>query len=398
MYVSHPLSVFELVLLLLILLPKYSGCWRHNSRLGIVAMEVFHVKEARIHTRAWVQAVEEVRRLTSMPASNEREIEEWLEANREVFKQVVVAAYRDLAWLVGLSARYLDYFVSCVLSHHDGGTFHHSLPNWLAPGLESALGSPDGYYRVVCSPRRPATPENMTWDAHPLPCAFSVAWPNIGYVGQPDETAMSCCEYLVRKRIGERLEWFLRNGYAYLDPHQEGQWRDAPLLCGEGVHDKTIQEVLGIPADTLVVPTWTPIPYLYLENYEYRFNIRGGAPIDPLARPRVERDPGIDPDDERLASRCNEMLRLLVAAPAISGAFGGRPVSTQPTPGADKETYARQQYVTELAKLRDTPTESKLFELRKRVTRRAERQFPGAPELKPGWGREVERQEPWVRR
>ncbi|MDI6894845.1 MAG: hypothetical protein QME70_09620 [Bacillota bacterium] len=359
--------------------------------------------EGRIHTPLWTQAVEGLRKRFNMPIGPEHAIEVWLGENWPAFREAALKEYEELALAERLPLRYLNYFLSCVLSHHHGGTFPHSLPperfrfNTSPPSMAAVQGSfysADGYYRVEYIPRRGPAPEEFAWEPVAAPRGFGVAWPNTLYV-EVDNTALDMASAEVEQRLGEKLTWRLRPGYAY---RLHDQWWDAPLLYGPAVAGRTVREVLGLPPDVPVVEGVAPIPEVVLGDDISVLDIQGGAPMDQWRQPRVEKDPTIDKQDNELAERCEKVIRFLAGNPALSGFLvGGRPRSVLRPPGAAYEEYVRNEYRRELAKFRNQPPKDKLVKIRKRVLKRAERLFP--PEdrtpLPTDWFKAVEDDKPW---
>ena len=370
--------------------------------------------ERRLHLPPWNEAVSRVRKKAGMPLGTEAEIDCWLESNLEALREAALDEFRELSMSIHLPLRYLNYFTACVLSHHDGGTFPHSLPLKaffpVIPQREATLKggffTSDGYYRVNYSPRRPRPP-GTSWEPVAPPRAFSIAWPNTPwrFAMHPCEADWEVLEKIsreVKERINEKIMWFIRPGYIFLDEREgEERWRDGWLfLGGPGVAGRPIQDLLGLSKETPVMPTITPVPVVLLGGDVVWPDIRGGALIDSWRQPMVERDPVIDKKDQELADRCEKVVRFIAGNPALSGIAGGRPPVAIPTPDGEYQKYVEEMYRGELQGLIDPPRQSTLRRIRKRVLRRAERHFP--PErrgpLKPGWHLAIEAEKPWRRR
>lgn len=350
--------------------------------------------ENRLHTSVWVELVNGVRREVGFPLATEAEIEAWLSANRDRLAVAVTKAYTDLAQVTGLSLRYMDYFYSCVLSHHHGGTIPHSVPPDHVPGVPFRR---DGYYRVMYEPYR-SQETGFNWKPVSPPRAFTVAWPNepcaVLYRDVIDQVTKEVWE-----RFGEKLHWFYRTGYAFGSSNDLDDWQDGPLLFGPGVAGKSPLQVLNLSPNTSVMRTVVPIPIVGLPGDNFWIGFGGGATFDRWRRPRVERDPIIDKEDRKRAARCQRVLEFIAGNPFLSGSLGGRPKKVTPAPGAAYEDYVKDQYRRELSKERDMPSPRRRRQIRKRVLRRAERHFPGVThDLPQDWYLAVEGEQPWRRK
>jgi len=370
------------------------------------------MNESRLHIKAWNEAMASTRNRVSMPLSNEVALDEWLKVHWPLLRDTALAEFEQMAASTGLSGRYIDYFIACVLSDHGGGTLRHSLPPEVGSRsdvptrgvVQEVLFSSDGYYRVTYRPRL-ERPPGFRWEWVAPPRAFSVAWPNTGYhwPTDKDETLRiassqnAACE-IVLNRVGERLTWFHRQGWAIAD-RESGQLRDAPVLYDEAVVGRTVQEMLGLPDDVLVVRTYSAIPLVNFAGDTPQVYIRGGALMDRWRQPRVERDPSIDKADDALADKCEKVIQLLAGSLSGSGLIGGRTPTTRPSPGSSRREYAAQQYRKELGKLDHSPTERELWEIRDKVLRRAQRQFPAQEQpFEDEWHRVIDAEKPWLRR
>lgn len=361
--------------------------------------------ERRLHLPAWIESVTRVRARVGMPIGNETEIESWLKTHWPMLREAVLEEFQKLAFDTSLPLRYINYFLSCVLSHHDGGTYPHSLPPGLslptlpqrAAALSGKLFAADGYYRVAYMPHRPKPP-GFSWEPATAPRAFSVAWPNTPCAF--DEETLRRARTEVWERLGEQLTWFIRAGYAFLDTENAEEWRDGWLFYGPGVEDRTPQEVLRLPKHGPVIRTVVAIPVVLFPNEAYGIELRGGALIDVWRQPMVERDPAIDKQDREYAERCEKVIRFLAAGPLLPGLGRGRLPSTAPAPGSGYQRYVEEQYREELKKWNHRPPNRELKRMRKTVLRRAQRQFSPEfrQELKPGWYAAIEAEKPWQRR
>lgn len=341
--------------------------------------------EALLHSSSWQAAVVRLRAEVGLPIGTEAVLDEWLVRHRDPLRDGVVKAFSAVATTEGLSLRYLNYFLACVLSHHDGGPQHHSGPDnvWFttSPPSRAALRgdvtAADGYYRVTYAPWR-ASAEGMRWEPRTAPRAFSVAWPNEPYVSV-DPEALEEARARVREELGEGLSWALIGGWAYGPADDFDAWQDGRRLLlppDSPLAGKSYAELLGLRPDLVTLDSVVPVPFLTLPGAglgppdRVAVNFRSGAGFDDWRNPRVERDPSIDKMDRTLANRCEAMLQCVAGHPVLRRARGGAKRLPAPAPGGSfvshLEELLRDRLRDEHAGLRD--------EAVRRITRSVERQ------------------------
>ena len=304
--------------------------------------------EALLHSASWNAAVVAIRERVGLPTGPEAALDEWLTTHRDPLQDAVVDAFTEVGTTEGLSLRYLNYFLACVLSHHDGGPQHHSGPHniWFTTtpasraALRGDLTAADGYYRITYAPWRAPAP-GMCWKPRTAPRAFSVAWPNTPFAALYDG-ALAEARARVASQLHEPLGWFVVQGWAYGPADDFDAWQDGRRLLippDSPLAGKSYAELLGLRPDLLAADTVVPIPFLSLPGSgrgapdQVALYFRGGAGFDEWRRPRVERDPSIDKVDRALADRCEAMLRCVVGHPSVTRVHGGRPRLSAPAPG-----------------------------------------------------------------
>jgi hypothetical protein len=134
----------------------------------------------RLHTRAWLDAVDSVRKRLELPEAPEAELENWV--HRVGARQILSTTWQQFRCIHGtrggVPLRYFRYFLSCALTHHRGTALQHSLPDILKgtdPPLR-ACDDPCDYYTVWYSPIRQSVAKSIWTEVLP-PAAFEIRWP-----------------------------------------------------------------------------------------------------------------------------------------------------------------------------------------------------------------------------
>ena len=203
--------------------------------------------EGRLHTAAWRAAVERARRELAMPEAGEDEMDAWIaRTGPQRVLAVAAEAFESLRTPQGhVPARYLSYFLGCMLAHHGGGTVPHTAPAALLevdPPFHTLLRRLD-YYLLWYVPYAPPA-EGHRWSLMGPPAGFEVHWPKSDWCPRhgpdPDPEQRRAWErrfVAVKKELLAAAPEAWRNKVAlmqYLLPGrryqtQNGQWWDEPV-------------------------------------------------------------------------------------------------------------------------------------------------------------------------
>ncbi len=135
--------------------------------------------EDRLHTPTWWETVREARQQLQLSPIPEKELEEWLTCSGGAFLPECQRVFQKLE-SGGLPHRYLPYFASCVLTHHQASLRPHGVPDGLIPPVLDNNLEAEGYYFVSYRPR-PQSHPRRGWEVMTPLCGFLVLWPNITY-------------------------------------------------------------------------------------------------------------------------------------------------------------------------------------------------------------------------
>ena len=115
--------------------------------------------EDRLHTPTWWETVREARQQLQLSPIPEKELEEWLTCSGGAFLPECQRVFQKLE-SGGLPHRYLPYFASCVLAHHQASLRPHGvqfggrrlllrlLPSQTAVASQTGMGGDDTPVRL----------------------------------------------------------------------------------------------------------------------------------------------------------------------------------------------------------------------------------------------------------
>ncbi|MEW6770441.1 MAG: hypothetical protein AB1330_03510 [Bacillota bacterium] len=210
-------------------------------------------KEVKVHTLpGWNEAVQTTRGELNpnLHRFGLQEVGEWL---RRTGKEVVFSTAEKNFREVGLASRFFPYFLSCVLTHHQGAGNLHALPTDFGSlrCVETRVYPPpsmlvgkfythpaQGYFRIFYTP----IPQEVApgWETVGVPCDFEVWWPNF-VVPRGLEIGPHKYPAIIGEEFVElQVVWcrFGVTGYFI-----EGETYILPLVYGPAVAGKTPREV-----------------------------------------------------------------------------------------------------------------------------------------------------------
>ena len=230
--------------------------------------------EDRLHTPIWWDTVREARQQLKLPSIPEKELEQWLtKCTSHALLSECRQVFRELE-SGGLPRRYLPYFTSCVLTHHQASLRPHGAPcSLIPPVLDNDLDT-EGYYLVFYRPV-PESHPRRGWEVMTPLCGFLVLWPNIAYSTLGDGFDKIQEQEKIR---GESLTWV---------------FRPATL-----VYTSSQATERGI----------APIPLLNFPPYVGIVGLRGSGTV-AYREPRIHEGLLFDPEERELVRRWRGFLQ-----------------------------------------------------------------------------------------
>ena len=150
-----------------------------------------------------------------------------------------------------------------------------------------------------------------------------------------------------------------------------------------------------------IQPTWTPVLLPRFPDFGIDCELAGGVELGETEDPQVVRDGELDAEDQTMARICERALTLVWRDPQLRNV--GRSPQRDQVPGTPFLQRLVENYRAVLSKKLDRldkPSRETLTRLRKQAEQNTRREFRDrrhdpAPR---GWGRDVEREQPWKRR
>lgn len=343
------------------------GFWDEMARL-----------EARIHTPEWRVAVEQCRERLHLPLGDEATLNKWLlEVGRDAVVSSIGDGYQVLRAEQHLSARFLQYFAACVLSHHGGGTHPHSLPeDLLGPNCLREPGRhPDPFFRHWFRPQlRPLG--SGRWEPVAPPLGFEMCWPKLPllqFIQDPSGEVEGPRFHITLNAPGN-WSWEVIQNYVIFFP--DGRVVDGPYLYGPAIAGKTPEEILDLPAGARAAATRAVVPLAVVPGLIHAGSLGPGAVLE-WAEPFVKRDLMLEPTERRLAEQAEQSMERLWLSRGQQSRAPGRPrADTGPAPGASYAQRVRALYEEALRSEHYAPTDPRRAELRAQARRKAQREFP----------------------
>lgn len=312
----------------------------------------------------WNTLASDIRKKIDFPIGNEKIIEDWLsvEENKKKLMIEVLIGFNKLKSELGIPDRYINFFLSCVVSHHDGGTVHHSLP-WRLDRFFPVYS--DGKFRVYYTPHSDPC---SSWERIHPPRAFTVIWPAIQYVKLYKDN-LSKIREKVKDEFGYNITWLKLPGNAYTFKDEE-LWYDLSTSNIQ-LRKEDIQDIIE-SSDYSVqqINTITCIP-----GFQIGDDLRWGRPEGFYSC--SNEPPKVDPDkkimteeDSELADECQRIIDFLSDGKYLS-TRGRKPESKYiPEPDEEYEDYLKRLYRNVLTKRYEKEHDTSSYNLRRKLWRR----------------------------
>lgn len=374
------------------------------------------MNETLIHSPEWRDAVERFRHKHGFRPGTEPEVEAWLSVlGPETFLRLIREAYADFRREARFPARLLNYFASCVLSDHSGGTYPHSVPADLVPPVGGSIADDESSYYAICFEPLAPVPSGSRWVQVRPPLPITILWPNHAQYLRETQAVMQ--ERLAKvlqgmprqfRRQHLHLDWSIFERVVY---ELDGDQYEAPAIYGPAVADRPIAEVLHLPPETPAIPTSCPVP---LPNFPPGFKfviglphhrgndgvVHSGARLNHWQDAKVELDPTAGREEEELFLKVRDVIGWLWANRKFLWRLGGRPMNPRPAPGTGFRERVEALYRQLIASERRTPSIQRREKLRKKAIDQARNEFPPDrhERLERNWWFLIEEEQPWRQR